>query len=162
MTDFLIDFQDNEVSTYFPVLGQKPISPNQDDNLNLKVLLNNSDGSQVEDKSLVLIPMLEISVEQNVDNTDMNSRARKVEDDEKTDFNNDISFDLKDLSTKVQDVVNELLEVPTKADPNTIIKAIEDKVTLNYPKFDIGVKIQEAAEEGLAVVLNIRETLLLD
>eukprot|EP00090_Calanus_glacialis_P034725 TRINITY_DN5863_c0_g1_i2.p1 TRINITY_DN5863_c0_g1~~TRINITY_DN5863_c0_g1_i2.p1 ORF type:complete len:1103 (-),score=277.16 TRINITY_DN5863_c0_g1_i2:72-3380(-) len=153
----VLDFQDNEVSTYFPVLGQKPISPNQDDNLNLKVLLNNSDGSQVEDKSLVLIPMLEISVEQNVDNTDMNSRARKVEDDEKTDFNNDISFDLKDLSTKVQDVVNELLEVPTKSDPNTIIKAIEDKVTLNYPKFDIGVKIQEAAEEGLAVVLNISD-----
>ena len=38
MTDFLIDFQDNEVSTYFPVLGQKPISPNQDDNLNLEFI----------------------------------------------------------------------------------------------------------------------------
>ena len=136
MTDFLIDFQDTEVSTYFPILGQKTTSQND---------LNS------------LIPMLEIGVEQNVYTSEMNSRARKVEDDKKTNFNNVASFDLKDLSTNVQEVVNELLEAPTKANPKTIIKAIEDKVTLNYPKFEIGVKIDAAAEEGLAVVLNIRE-----
>ena len=71
-------------------------------------------------------------------------------------------FDLKDLSNEVQDVINELVEIPTQAESEVLLKAIEDKVVENYPTFEIGVKISDALEEGLAVILNIREILLLD
>ena len=93
---------------------------------------------------------------------DQEIKGRKLDDNSSKDSSVESSFDLVELSNKVQDVVNDILEVPVMAKQNTIIKAIENKVNDNYPKFDIGVDIGETNEEGLGVVLNIREMLFLN
>jgi len=96
----------------------------------------------------------------NISGDEENIRARRVEDksvDELSRVKSLGLFDLKDLSNEVQDVINELVEIPTQAESEVLLKAIEEKVVENYPTFEIGVKISDALEEGLAVILNISD-----